>query len=95
MSTSSAPASSQVLRDAAFSGLQVIHASENPCRRSRGAMRRTERAAKAFWQNESYDHLVRSETEFRRIRRYIEINQVKAGLVAAAEEFRWSSASAA
>ena len=49
----------------------------------------------AFWQNESYDHLVTSEAEFRSIRRYIELNPVKAGLVAAAEEFRWSSASAA
>jgi putative DNA methylase len=28
----------------------------------------------AFWQNESYDHLVRSNEEFRRIHRYIELN---------------------
>jgi REP element-mobilizing transposase RayT len=49
----------------------------------------------AFWQNESYDHLVRSDAEFQRIRRYIELNPVKAGLVATAEEFRWSSAGAA
>ena len=37
---------------------------------------------KPFWQNESYDHLVRSPQEFDRIRRYIENNPVKAGLVA-------------
>ena len=49
----------------------------------------------AFWPSESYDHLVRSETEFQRIRRYIELNPIKAGLVATAEEFRWSSARAA
>jgi REP element-mobilizing transposase RayT len=49
----------------------------------------------AFWQDESYDHLVTSQTEFRRIQRYIELNPVKAGLVGAAEEFRWSSARAA
>ena len=49
----------------------------------------------AFWQNESYDHLVRSDAEFQRIRRYIEVNPVKAGLVAAAEEFQWSSAGGA
>jgi REP element-mobilizing transposase RayT len=45
-----------------------------------------------FWQEESYDHLVRSDVEFERIRRYIEQNPVNAGLVATAEQFRWSSA---
>ncbi len=44
-----------------------------------------------FWQDESYDHLVR-EGEFERIRRYIEWNPVKAGLAANPEEFPWSSA---
>jgi REP element-mobilizing transposase RayT len=47
---------------------------------------------KHFWQDESYDHLVRSDREFDRIRNYIEQNPVKAGLVVASEEFRWSSA---
>jgi putative transposase len=42
----------------------------------------------AFWQNESYDHLVRNDQEFRRIHRYIERNPVKAGLVSASEDFR-------
>ncbi len=50
---------------------------------------------KAFWQNESYDHVVRTDDEFRRIQRYIELNPVRAGLVERAEEFRWSSAGAA
>jgi putative DNA methylase len=45
-----------------------------------------------FWQDESYDHLVRSDGEFDRIRNYIEQNPVKAGLAKAPEEFRWSSA---
>jgi REP element-mobilizing transposase RayT len=45
-----------------------------------------------FWQDESYDRLVRDEIEFRRIQRYIEMNPVKAGLAATPEEFRWSSA---
>jgi hypothetical protein len=49
----------------------------------------------AFWQNESYDRLVRSEEEFRRVRRYIEWNPVKAGCVQRPEQFRWSSAVAA
>jgi REP element-mobilizing transposase RayT len=50
------------------------------------------RTGKAFWQDESYDHLVRSDVEFRRIQRYIENNPVSAGLAAAAEDFPWSSA---
>jgi putative DNA methylase len=50
------------------------------------------RSGSVFWQDESYDHLVKSEREFERIQRYIENNPVKAGLVTQAEEFRWSSA---
>ncbi len=44
-----------------------------------------------FWQDESYDHLVR-DGEFERIRRYIEWNPVKAGLASRPEDFPWSSA---
>jgi REP element-mobilizing transposase RayT len=50
------------------------------------------RSGHPFWQDESYDHLVRSDAEFERIRDYIESNPVKAGLVAAAECWQWSSA---
>jgi putative transposase len=46
-----------------------------------------------FWQNESYDHLVRSAEEFNNIRRYIENNPIKAGLAINAAELLWSSAS--
>ena len=45
-----------------------------------------------FWQDESYDHLVRGDEEFDRIQRYIENNPVSAGLVRTPEEFLWSSA---
>src|ERR1019366_3760912 len=45
-----------------------------------------------FWQEESYDHLVRHEREFEKIRHYIEENPVRAGLVREAREDRWSSA---
>ncbi|MGB9458139.1 MAG: transposase [Bryobacteraceae bacterium] len=45
-----------------------------------------------FWQDESYDRLVRDEREFERIARYIERNPVNAGLAASPEEFPWSSA---
>ena len=48
-----------------------------------------------FWQDESYDRLVRDEREFERIRNYIEGNPVRAGLVREASEYRWSSAAGA
>jgi len=44
-----------------------------------------------FWNEESYDRLVRDGTEFDHIRGYIEQNPVRAGLVTQAGEFRWSS----
>ncbi|HEV8147725.1 MAG TPA: transposase [Bryobacteraceae bacterium] len=46
----------------------------------------------SFWQDESYDHLVRDSVEFDRIRRYIENNPVRAGLVPTPEAYPWSSA---
>jgi REP element-mobilizing transposase RayT len=46
----------------------------------------------AFWQDESFDHLVRSDQEFGKIISYIENNPVKAGLAFSPPEFPWSSA---
>jgi len=46
---------------------------------------------KPFWQDESFDRLVRNGTEFDKITDYIEMNPVTAGLAASPEEFRWSS----
>ena len=45
-----------------------------------------------FWQEESYDHLVRDGRQFDKIRHYIEENPVRAGLVTVARQYRWSSA---
>jgi REP element-mobilizing transposase RayT len=45
-----------------------------------------------FWQDESYDHLVRDKQEFDRIVRYTENNPVRAGLSRDPEGFLWSSA---
>ncbi len=45
-----------------------------------------------FWQEESYDHLVRNAAEGERIRSYIEQNPVRTGLVREASQYRWSSA---
>jgi putative transposase len=46
-----------------------------------------------FWQDESFDHWVRSAQEFDRIRSYIESNPVSAGLVNSLRDWPWSSAS--
>ncbi len=48
--------------------------------------------AGTFWQDESYDHVVRNVEELLRIVEYVENNPVKANLVAAAIDWRWSSA---
>ena len=45
-----------------------------------------------FWQEESYDHMVRHQREFEKIRFYIEYNPVRAGLANHPHEYRWSSA---
>jgi REP element-mobilizing transposase RayT len=47
---------------------------------------------KAFWQDESYDHWIRSEREMQKIIRYVEWNPVKAGLAKSVDEWPWSSA---
>jgi putative transposase len=46
-----------------------------------------------FWQDESFDRWVRNESEFERIKTYIECNPVTAGLVKNPEDWPWSSAS--
>ena len=50
------------------------------------------RTGTPFWQEESYDHLVRTTAEFVRSEKYIVLNPVQAGLVQSAEEYEWSSA---
>jgi REP element-mobilizing transposase RayT len=52
-------------------------------------------SGRPFWQEESYDHMVRDEQGFLRIRNYIEENPVRAWLVMEACEYRWSSAGGA
>lgn len=59
---------------------------------ARDANRILGRAGRRFWQDESFDHWVRSERQFERIRAYIELNPVHAGLVAQPKEWPWSSA---
>jgi putative transposase len=45
-----------------------------------------------FWQEESYDRVVRGDVELERIVRYVEHNPVRAGLCERAEDWEFSSA---
>ena len=53
------------------------------------------RTGERFWQDESYDHWVRNESECHRIVKYIEWNPVSAGLVTKPEDWPWSNATRA
>jgi REP element-mobilizing transposase RayT len=44
----------------------------------------------AFWEEESYDHVVRDDAEYLRIVSYVLENPVKAGLVKEWREWKWS-----
>ena len=61
-------------------------------RTSRIANRVLRREGEAFWQDESYDHWIRSPRELEEIVSYVEGNPVKAGLVSTEEQWAWSSA---
>lgn len=50
------------------------------------------RTGARFWQDESFDHWVRSLAEFDKTLDYIELNPVKAGLANRREDWPWSSA---
>jgi putative transposase len=51
------------------------------------------RIEERFWQDESYDHWVRSHNELQKIIAYVERNPVRVGLSKSADEWTWSSAS--
>jgi REP element-mobilizing transposase RayT len=44
----------------------------------------------AFWQDESYDHVIRDNGEFERILNYVLENPVKAGLVSKWDDWQWT-----
>ena len=44
----------------------------------------------AFWQHESYDHVIRDSDELKRIVNYVIENPVKAGLTATPEEWAYN-----
>ncbi len=59
---------------------------------AREANRMLGTTGRPFWQDESYDRLVRDDLEFERIAKYIERNPVDAGIVTEPTQFPWSSA---
>lgn len=44
----------------------------------------------AFWQDESYDHFIRNESELERTVKYVLYNPVKANLVKESTDWKWS-----
>ncbi len=54
------------------------------------ANRRLGRTGKPFWQDESFDHWLRSDGEIRATARYILCNPVRRGLVSRPEQWPWS-----
>ena len=63
-------------------------------RTARVANRILGRTHQPFWQDESFDHWIRSAEEFSYVARYIELNPVRAGLAVSADARRYSSATA-
>jgi putative DNA methylase len=61
-------------------------------RTSRVANRILGRAGKPFWQDESFDHWIRSSEELQGLIAYVEDNPVKAGLTEVPDQWQWSSA---
>jgi REP-associated tyrosine transposase len=60
---------------------------------SRKANKLLSRPGRPFWQDESFDHWIRSAGEFLKIRNYILQNPVSAGLAKNVLDWPWSSAS--
>ncbi len=69
---------------------QIMHWLKG--RTGRIANRVLGRSGRAFWQEESYDHWIRSAGELDEVIRYVEDNPVKARLAVTAEQWAWSSA---
>jgi putative DNA methylase len=50
------------------------------------------RTGEAFWQREYFDRWTRTEKQLGSVIGYVEDNQVRSGLIACPEEWKWSSA---
>ena len=76
------------MKDLCYNSLSSIMQSLKgyTARKSNGLLGRTG----AFWQRESYDHIVRDSDEWQRIITYVLNNPVKAGLVDTWEKWKWN-----
>jgi REP element-mobilizing transposase RayT len=73
-----------------FSLSQVLHSWKSYT--SNKANKLLKRSGNKFWQDESFDHLIRNDTDRIRCGNYINDNPVKAGLCKRPEDWRWGSA---
>ncbi|MBI2428109.1 MAG: transposase [Ignavibacteriales bacterium] len=75
------------LLDSSKTLMQVLHSLKRfTAREANRILHRTG----AFWQNESYDHIVRNGAELERIVYYIINNPVKAGLIDIPQKWKWT-----
>lgn len=56
---------------------------------ARRANEMLKRTGYSFWQNESYDHVIRSDQEYENVIRYVIYNPVKANLCKEWKEWKW------
>jgi putative transposase len=61
-------------------------------RTSRTSNRILGRTGRPFWQDESFDHWIRSTDELQSLIAYVENNPVKSGLAATPDQWPWTSA---
>ncbi|HMB25148.1 MAG TPA: transposase, partial [Anaerolineales bacterium] len=70
-----------------YSLTEILHSlKRHTARQSNLILRRSG----PFWQDESYDSIVRDETELERIVKYVLYNPVKAGLVKEQSDWKWT-----
>ncbi|HEY6952914.1 MAG TPA: transposase [Bacteroidota bacterium] len=77
---------------------QIVNLSDKPLSKIMQSLKRYTagranhilRRSGPFWQDESFDHVLRNEEEFERTVRYVVYNPVKAGMVRNWRDWRWT-----
>src|SRR5688572_12801582 len=74
-------------KDKFYSLTEILHSlKRHTARQSNLILKRSG----SFWQDESYDHIIRNEVELERTIKYVLHNPVKANLVNAQKDWRWA-----
>ena len=74
-------------KDKYFSLTEILHSlKRHAARQSNLILNRSG----SFWQDESYDHIIRNEAELERTINYILYNPVKANLVKEQKDWSWA-----